>query len=504
VSASTSLVDNLRASAQRHAARCAVRDGSLAVTYGSLWQQSMAVARELTQRGLKRGGRVAIVLANGSEFIAGYYGTQLAGGVVVLLNAAAKSRDFAAWMSDCEPAFVLCDRDDAEVAAAVAQMGQAPVVIHAARDPERAFACEPGGAPFTEPSLCSQDAACILYTSGTTGRPKGVVLSHANLVANTASIVEYLRLTHEDSIVTILPFYYSYGSSVLHTHLLAGGCLILEKNFLYPHSVVETLSASRATGFAGVPSTYALLLSRVKLADHDLSAVRYLTQAGGAMTPALTQRLRAALPRAELFVMYGQTEATARLTYLPPKMLDVKLGSVGIGVPGVTLEIRGDDGRVLPSGVTGEIWARGPNIMLGYWRNPAASAEVLHDGWLKTGDMGRLDDDGYLFIVGRRSDMLKVGAHRIHPQDIEECIAELPAVQEAAVVGVDDELLGQTIKAFVVPNAGAAVTPMQVQAHCRARLANYKVPKSVEIVTILPRTASGKIRRAELSERIKS
>ena len=496
-----SLVDNLRASAQRHGDRCAVRDGAVSVTYGSLWAQASAVARELAHRGLKQGDRVAIVLANGSEFIAGYYGAQLAGGVVVLLNAAAKSRDFAAWMTDCEPAFVLCDRDDAEVAAAVAQLARAPQVLHAARDSERAFGCEP--AAHEGPVLNGQDAACILYTSGTTGRPKGVVLSHANLVANTASIVEYLRLTHEDSIVTILPFYYSYGSSVLHTHLLAGGCLILEKNFMYPHSVVETLASSRATGFAGVPSTYALLLSRVKLADFDLSAIRYLTQAGGAMTPALTQRLREALPRAELFVMYGQTEATARLTYLPPQMLAVKLGSVGIGVPGVAIEVRGEDGRALPRGEAGDIWAHGANIMLGYWRNPAASAEVLRDGWLKTGDMGRLDDDGYLFIVGRRSDMIKAGAHRIHPQDIEDCIAELPTVQEAAVIGVDDELLGQTIKAFVVPNGGAALTPMQVQAHCRARLANYKVPKSVEIVTTLPRTASGKIRRAELSERTK-
>lgn len=480
-----------------------MRDGAASVSYQSLWRQSVAVARELTRLGLQRGDRVAIVLANGSEFIAGYYGAQLAGGIVVLLNAAAKSRDFSAWLVDSDAAFVLCD-ENAEVAAALAGAAR-PIMLRAVQSSERAFGCEASAElDFAGPALDPQDPACILYTSGTTGAPKGVVLSHANLAANTESIVEYLALSQDDSIVTILPFYYSYGSSVLHTHLRVGGCLILEKNFMYPHMVVETLAATHATGFAGVPSTYALLLSRVKLEDFDLSAVRYLTQAGGAMSPALTQRLRAALPRADLVVMYGQTEATARLTWLPPAMLDTKLGSVGIAISGVNLEVRGENGLQLPRGEAGDIWAQGANVMLGYWRKPAATAEVLREGWLKTGDMGRMDGDGYLYIVGRRSDMIKAGAHRVHPQDIEDVIAELPDVQETAVVGIDDEMLGQTIKAFVVPNGAATLTPMQVQAHCRARLANYKVPKSVEFVTTLPRTASGKIRRAELSERIKS
>ena len=202
--------------------------------------------------------------------------------------------------------------------------------------------------------------------------------------------------------------------------------------------------------------------------------------------------------------MYGQTEATARLTWLPPRRLDDKLGSVGVPIPGVRIEVRLEDGSAAPAGDVGEIWAQGPNVMLGYWRNPQATADVLRDGWLKTGDMGRLDEEGFLYIVGRRSDMIKSGAHRIHPQDIEDVIAELPAVQESAVIGVEDELLGQTIKAFVVLNGAAQVTPMQVQAHCSQRLASYKVPKSVEIVATLPRTQTGKIRRTELQQRTKT
>jgi acyl-CoA synthetase (AMP-forming)/AMP-acid ligase II len=329
------------------------------------------------------------------------------------------------------------------------------------------------------------------------------VLSHRNLASNSTAICEYLQLTEQDSVVCVLPFHYSYGSSVLHTHLQVGGRIVLEKNLVYPHAVVETLARERATGFAGVPPTFALLLSRVPLANYDLSALRYLTQAGGAMSPALTQRLREALPNVAVFVMYGQTEATARLTYLPPRYLTMKMGSVGVPVSGVNIQIRTEDGEVAAAGTVGEIWVSGPNVMLGYWSNPAATAEVLRDGWLKTGDMGRVDDEGFLFIVGRRSDMIKAGAHRVHPRDIEDVIVEIEDVEEAVAIGVDDETLGQTICAFVVPSSGATLTGMQVQAHCRERLANYKVPKRVEIVASLPRTASGKVRRTELAERVK-
>jgi acyl-CoA synthetase (AMP-forming)/AMP-acid ligase II len=323
------------------------------------------------------------------------------------------------------------------------------------------------------------------------------MLSHANLAANVAGIVDYLGLRADDRIVSVLPFYYSYGSSVLHTHLAVGARIALEPNLVFPQLVVERLARERATGFSGVPSTYALLLDRVDLAAHDLSSLRYLTQAGGAMAPALTRRLSSALPQARLFVMYGQTEATARLTWLPPEQLEAKLGSVGRPLPGVTLAVRHEDGSDCAVDEVGEVCARGPNVMQGYWRNPEATAAVLQAGWLRTGDLGRLDADGVLWLSGRRADMIKTGAHRVHPQDVEEAIAELPGVAEVAVVGVDDELLGQVIKACIV-RAGA-LDDNQVRAHCRARLAPYKVPKIVVFVDALPKTASGKIRRVELA-----
>jgi acyl-CoA synthetase (AMP-forming)/AMP-acid ligase II len=208
--------------------------------------------------------------------------------------------------------------------------------------------------------------------------------------------------------------------------------------------------------------------------------------------------VRAAFPQARLYVMYGQTEATARLTWLPPERLEHKTGSVGIPVAGVEVQVRREDGSAVPTDESGEVWVRGPNVMQGYWHNPQATAEVLREGWLKTGDIGRLDGDGFLWLVGRRSDMIKTGAHRVHPQDIEEAIAELPAVAEVAVVGVEDATLGQVVKACIV-RAGE-LTADQVKAHCRTRLAPYKIPKHVEFLAALPKTASGKVRRVELIE----
>jgi acyl-CoA synthetase (AMP-forming)/AMP-acid ligase II len=338
----------------------------------------------------------------------------------------------------------------------------------------------------------------LMFTSGTTGAPKGVLLSHGNLRANADGIIESLALGARDSILTALPFFYAYGNSVLLSHLGCGARLIIERNFTFPHAIVEAMARERVTGFAGVPSTFALLLARVRLENYDLASLRYVTQAGGAMAPPLTRRLMAALPGKQIFVMYGQTEATARLTCLPASRLEEKLGSVGLPLRGVKLEVRDASGAPVAANVVGEIWAAGPNIMSGYWRNPEATAAVLRDGWLRTGDMGRLDEDGFLYIVGRRSDIIKVGAHRVHPQDVEDVLAELDDVAESAVIGVEDEILGEVIKAFVLLRPGSGLQEREVKRHCLEKLAPYKVPKFVEFVNSLPRTPSGKVQRAAL------
>jgi long-chain acyl-CoA synthetase len=497
------LVDRIGAHARATPGRCAIKDGRRELDYASLWRQACAFAAHLGALGVERGDRVALILPNGIEAAVAVYGSWLAGAAVVPLNAQAKARDFEPWLRHAGARVVVHDAAHRDARLALQALPEPPAILVTgdggdAADARWDAAVGAAGEPRTV-AVDARDLALILYTSGTTGRPKGVMLSHANLAANVQAIVAYLGLGSGDSIVSVLPFYYSYGASVLHTHLAVGARVVLESNTVFPHLVVEAIARERVSGFSGVPSTFLLLLNRVPLADHDLSSLRYLTQAGGAMAPAVTTRLRAALPQVRLFVMYGQTEATARLAWLPPERLDDKPGSAGIPVAGVEFEIRDEHGTPLAPGNVGEVCVRGPNVMLGYWQDPQLSADVLQDGWLKTGDMGHLDDEGFLFLSGRRSDMIKTGAHRVHPKDIEEVIAELAEVAEVAVIGIDDELLGQVIKACIVPVPGATLVPDRIKAHCRERLAIYKIPKHIEAVADLPKTASGKVRRALLA-----
>jgi len=479
--------------------RTAITDGERRASYGEFWAQAQGFADMLRGNGLQHGDRVAIVLPNRIEAAIACYGIWLAGGVAVPLNVQARVRDLLPWIRHCDARYVLHERSHRDAELAISELPSVRLSI-ALEDQQSICALAPSSGETRRDADSAQadDLALILYTSGTTGTPKGVMLSHANLLANAESVIAYLGLGCNDSALSVLPFYYAYGASVLHTHLISGARIHLEKNLVFPNLIAEALAVHRVTGFSGVPSTFALLLNHAGLGNHDLSCLRYLTQAGGPMTPVLTRKLRMALPHPRLFVMYGQTEATARLTWLPPERLEEKLGSVGIPVNGVALKIIRDDGTAAATGETGDIWVSGPNVMLGYWNNVDATREALRDGWLRTGDMGYLDGDGYLFLAGRRSDMIKTGAHRVHPNDIEEAIAELPGVIETAVVGVDDDVMGQAIKAFVVVETLTERGADRIKAHCRARLAPYKIPKYIEFVAALPRTASGKVRRVQL------
>lgn len=492
------LVDFLRDSVAKCPDAEAIVHHDRRVRYSELWDGVSAFAWYLRAQGFRTGDRVAVLLENSPEYVISYYGTLLAGGVVVALNTAAKAIDIGNWLTHCDASWLVLDARHAEANAINDGCTGRVAVISVNGAIDAAHAWKEVLATTSIPILDStskEALAAIIYTSGTTGRPKGVMLTHGNLATNVTSILAYLGLDTSDRILNVLPFYYSYGNSVLHTHLAVGACVVIEDNLAYPHRVLQRLGAERATGFSGVPSSFALLLSRVKLEEYDLSSLRYLTQAGGPMPPANIERLRKALPTVRIIIMYGQTEATARLSYLPPEQLLDKLGSIGIAIPGVTLDVRNEQGASVAPNEVGEIWARGGNIMPGYWNDAQATQEVLHNGWLRTGDMAYRDSDGYLFIQGRKTDMIKSGAHRIHPKEIEEAIAELDGVGEVAVVGVPDEILGQVIKAYILPKPGATLGPLQIRAHCHKRLASYKIPKFVEFVSELPKTASGKVKK---------
>ncbi|MET0065810.1 MAG: class I adenylate-forming enzyme family protein [Candidatus Thiodiazotropha sp.] len=508
LSPQTPLIERFRSVVEAYPDAPAVTDSTRQVSYRELQQEVARVAAYLTGQGLQPGDRVALLLANSVNYAAVFYGVWAAGGVTVALNTQSKARDIHNWVSHSGTRWLFMDARHAERNAVAERLGDATRLIAVSdqaqtEDPaaQRWQTLCSGAPSLPETVPAPGDLASIIYTSGTTGHPKGVTLSHGNLSANVSSILQYLELTAQDSILNVLPFYYSYGNSVLHTHLAAGGSLILENNLVYPHRVIERMANERVSGFSGVPSTFALLLGRVNLEDYDLSGLRYLTQAGGAMAPALADKLVAALPHTRIFIMYGQTEASARLAYLPPEKLIEKRGSIGIAIPDTTIEVRNPEGQLTQPGETGEICATGHNIMQGYWGDPEKTAEVLKQGWLHTGDLAHTDEDGYLYIDGRSSDMIKSGANRISPKEIEEVIQEVEGVMEVAVIGVPDEMLGEIIRAYVVPKPDTQLDRMTIQRHCKQNLAIYKIPKEITFIDELPKTASGKIQRFVLQEK---
>lgn len=501
------LPEALLRSAESRPDAIALVDGSARVSYAALWERIAAAAGCFAELGLKPGDRVALLLDNSVEYVVGYYATLCCGGVVVALNTATKARDIVNWLRHSGATLLLADGAHPDFQAIIdGAPAEIPVITVKGghRDDRRFHAWEEVEGYSGGTHGCDRAApaalASIIYTSGTTGAPKGVTLSHRNLASNIASILQYLDLGADDSIVNVLPFFYSYGNSILHTHLAVGARVVLEKSMMYPAQVLKRMVDESVTGFSGVPSTYSILLNRVDLSQFDLSGLRYMTQAGGPMAPADIQRLTALLPAVRFFVMYGQTEASARLSYLPPDRLFDKLGSIGVAIPGVTIEIHDQDGQPAGANQVGELCAQGDNIMRGYWMDDGLTAQVVRGGWLCTGDLAYRDEDGYLFIVGRASDMIKSGAHRISPKDIEEVVLELDGVAEAVAVGIPDELLGQVIKLIVVRRQDAALDAKSIQRHCRQQLAAYKIPKVIEFAESIPRTSSGKVQRFKLQQ----
>lgn len=505
------LIDELLLrSAGRYPDKPMLVHGHRRTMFGEAASAALKVAGALMNLGVKRGDRVIIALENSFEYLASFFGVLAAGGVTVAITPLTSAAGFLKTAADCSPTLVIAgphllkylpsNQAMKEYRFIAASGAPEPVKNHLTATLED---CISQGVETLCPGRTGRDLASIIYTSGTTGQPKGVMLSHSNLTSNANSIVEYLRLTNEDSVMAVLPFHYSYGNSLLLTHAMQGASIIAENQFIYPNVVLETMLRESPTGFAGVPSTFAILCHKSNFRTAGLKSLRYMTQAGGAMPHALALEVTKAVPHAKLYIMYGQTEAAARLSFLPPEDLFKRPGSIGKAIPGVLLEVLNDAGEPVKPGEKGEIVASGPNIMLGYWGNEEETSKVLQKGKLHTGDLATIDEDGYIYIVGRNRDMIKCGAHRIAPKEIEEVIMEHSSVFEAAVVGQEDPILGEAIAACVVLKEGRTCAEAEILKLCQKKLPPFKIPKRVLLVDSLPKTESGKVKKEELRNNIR-
>jgi acyl-CoA synthetase (AMP-forming)/AMP-acid ligase II len=491
--------DWLSAHAQARPEAPALATPTLRLSYGELAARVGELAGHLAAGGIGQSDRVLIALANSPAAVVAALAVHALGATAVEVNREWRADVLADIMARAGVRqAVIARRDSREWE----ELGVQRLWV-VGEDLLEDGSCAPalGKAPAAPAvhSLRPDSAALILFTSGSTGRPRGVIQTFANIDANTRSIVRYLGLSAADRALLVLPLHYCYGRSVLQTHLFAGGSVFLDNRSIFPRTVLEALESEQCTGFAGVPLTFEIMRRQVDFSTLSFPHLRYVTQAGGAMSPDTIAWVRQVFSPAKLFIMYGQTEATSRLSYLPPERAADKPGSIGIPIPGVQLAIVDDAGRLIPDAETGHLVARGANVTPGYLGEPEETAAILRQGWLWTGDLACRDADGFFFHRGRAKEILKIGGHRVSPAEIEQVLAAHPDVAEAAVVGAPDALKGQVAAAFVVLHRGRAASASELQKFCRSRMPLYRVPATVRFVDALPRNAAGKLLRAALA-----
>jgi long-chain acyl-CoA synthetase len=506
--------DFLEDSAARIPDKIALVSGDQRLTYAQIDEQANRVANALIAQGVRRGDRVGIYLVNSVESVVAIFATLKAGAVFVVINASTKEEKLRYIINNCRAVALFASArsiDDGSLGRVISATASLKAVF--ATGESRQDLPLPNGchkyrdtlieSPSSRPPRVNidLDLACLIYTSGTTGEPKGVMSDHSNVVFAASSIVEYLGNVEDDVVIDLLPLSFDYGLYQLLMTFKFGGTLVLENGFTYPAVVLKKIEQERVTGFPGVPTLFALLL-QMDLSPFDLSSLRYLSNTAAALPPSHIQELRHKFPGVTIFSMYGLTE-TKRTLYLPPEFLDKKPGSVGIAIPGTEVWIEDEAGNRLPPGQVGELVARGRHVMRGYWEAPEATAkryratDIPGERVCLSGDLFRMDEDGFMYFVGRKDDIIKSRGEKVSPKEIENVLYSLPGVVEAAVVGVPDPILGQAVKAFVVVN-NPGIGRDQILAHCRNHLEDFMRPKHVEFRDALPKTPSGKITKKGL------
>ena len=505
------LQDDFEGWLERDADRLALVCGPQRYTYGDVHGLAQAVAATLREGGIVRGDRVALFLDNGVELVAGVLASLTLGAVFMPINPSTKEDKLGYMIRDARASALLTHdslrsvwdpavtsspsvRSVLVAGQAEGPSGNQPAILPWPRD----------GVAAAAPDTIDQDLAAIIYTSGSTGLPKGVMLTHLNMVSAARSVSTYLGLRGNDVILCALPLSFDYGLYQVLMAFRLGASVVLERNFSFPVKVLETMARERVTVFPGVPTMFSMLMALANLAAFDLGALRMITNTAAALSETHIRRLRELFPQAQLFSMYGLTECK-RVTYLPPEQLDIRPTSVGRGMPNQEVWLVDDEGRRLPNGATGELVIRGSHVMRGYWEKPEETAARLKPGPLPgemvlySGDLFRTDSAGWLYFVARRDDIIKSRGEKVSPREVENAISSLQGVYEVAVIGIPDDVLGQAIKAFVTLTPGAQLTEREVIRHCLGHLESFMAPKYVEFVESLPKTGTGKIKKTGLA-----
>jgi long-chain acyl-CoA synthetase len=514
--------DFLEHSASLYTQKTAVVCDQRRVSYLDVELRANRFANALMAGGVRRGDRIVICLENCCEAAVSVFGALKAGAVFVVLDQTIKAERLHYILKDCGAAAIVISADKFENVREAVETSPylQTIYLHGL---EQAGQCAgrlpclsldlvflgPGFIESAPPrKSIDADLAALIYTSGTSGRPKGVMLTHLNIYSASKSVMSYLQNSSNDIILSNLRLSYSYGLYQALTGFLAGATVVLERSNAPAHLLLKQIESERVTAFPIVPTTAALLLQH-DLEEFDLTSLRYISCAGATLPRSHIRALRKKLPHAKLFVMYGQTECK-RVSYLPPEQLDIRPDSVGIPIPNEEVFIVDEAGRPVDTGAVGELVVRGSHVMRGYWGLPEESKRVLRPGpvpgerLLYTGDLFRMDNGGYLYFVGRKDDMIKTRGERVSPKEIEDALYGIEGILEAAVVGVPDEILGQSILAVVTLRREFSISAQEILRHCARHLEDYKVPQRVEFRNSLPKTDRGKIDHRTLKVQLES
>jgi long-chain acyl-CoA synthetase len=498
-----SVFDALTHAAGQFGKNEAIVFGQQAFTYGELYQSVRRLSSALKKRGdIQPGDRIALFLPNRPEFVAAYYAVVGAGAIAASLNVMLKRDEVQFILNDCEAKILITTREllerlpESSAIPSVAQIvcargGSGPGIVGFEELLSQGSDGNLGGV------VENNSGAAILYTSGTTGTPKGVLLTHGNLVSNTAATIYHTKMTSDDRLICYLPLFHCFGQNfIMNACVRSGATLILHERF-HPDEILESIRTNRVSMFFGVPAVYTRLLTLPDLRGY-FGAVRYCFSAAAPMPVTIARRWREATGHT-IFEGYGLTETSPFASYNHDS--EYREGSVGTAIQDVELKVFDPTGAALSPGEIGEIGIKGPNVMQGYFRRPAETAEVLRDGWFLTGDIGKMDEDGYIYVVDRAKDMINVSGFKVWPREVEEVLVQHPGVAEVAVVGFPDVVAGEIVKAFIVVKENGTINEQELIHFCRSHMAVYKAPRIVEFIDALPKNPSGKILKRELRAR---
>jgi len=509
----------LERSAERLPDKTALICGDKRLTFSDIDSLANKLARTLISCGIGYHDRVAVMADNSAEAVISIWAILKSDATFLVINPTTKAAKVEYILNDCGASALITHSSRLEtISGAIGKAGSLNTLIVAGKSRDEIRGSVPKRVRFlewddaTSGDDCSRparrsidiDLAALIYTSGTTGNPKGVMLTHLNMVSASTSITTYLENVEDDIILSVLPLSFDYG---LYQVLMAaqfGGTVVLVKSFSFPYQIIELLQKEKVTGFPIVPTMSAILLQLKELEKEEFPSLRYLTNTAAALPAGHITGLKSIFTGSSIYSMYGLTECK-RVSYLPPGELDRRPTSVGKGMPNQEVYlVDKDNRRITEPGMTGELVVRGSNVMKGYWKLPEATAEMLRPGlfpWessLYTGDLFRMDEDGFLYFVSRKDDIIKSRGEKVSPKEVEDVLYAMDGIVEAAVIGVPDDLLGEAIKGFVVLREGSGLTEKQILAHCSDNLEDFMVPSEIEIRDSLPRTSSGKITKKGL------